>query len=204
MSHPVRPSMSITEFLDWQQLQDARHELVDGEPVAMAGARQRHDRVTANILGELYNQLRGKPCRSFTADLAVVVPEGNVRRPDAGVYCGPFDDDALVASDPRLLLEVLSRSTRTLDQVGKLEEYKTIEMVACIALVDPDAPEAIVWSRMPSRAWHHVTLRGLDAVIEVPEIEVALRLGDVYAGLDFAARPRLVSGDEQGRANWNS
>jgi hypothetical protein len=39
--------MTIAEFLAWQVGQDQLYELVDGEPVAMAEAKLRHDRVTA-------------------------------------------------------------------------------------------------------------------------------------------------------------
>src|SRR5487761_2458502 len=140
MSYAADHRMTVAEFLDWQQHQELRHELVDGRPVAMAGARQRHDRITANALGELHGQLRGQPCRVFTADLGVVTPGGNVRRPDIGVQCGPFEDESMEASQPRLVAEVLSRSTRTLDQVGKLDEYKSIESIKTIVLIDPEAP----------------------------------------------------------------
>jgi Uma2 family endonuclease len=173
MSHATR-RMTAAEFLDWQEHQTDLHELVDGRPVAMAGAKQRHDRIVANALGELHGQLRGGTCRTFTADLAVVTPRGNVRRPDLGIHCGPFDDEATQAGHPRLVVEVLSRSTRTLDQVGKLEEYKSLESLDAIVLIDPEAPEIIVWSRDPARAWQFDTLHGLDAKIAVPSLGVSL------------------------------
>ena len=73
---------------------DEKYELVDGYPVPrcpdiemMTGASRRHDQIVFNILGELGNQLRGSPCRGFTADTAVRTTEGR-RRPDAGVECG--------------------------------------------------------------------------------------------------------------------
>lgn len=184
--------MTSAEFLDWQQYQGDLYELVDGEPVAMAGAKQRHDRITANALGELHAQLRGSACRTFTADLAVLTVRGNVRRPDLGVHCGPFDDEAMCASQPRLVIEVLSRSTRTLDQVGKLEEYKTVDSLEAIALIDPEAPEVILWLRDTAHVWQHESLHGLEAVIAVPSLGVSLRLAELYDGLAFRSRPRPV------------
>src|SRR5690348_12021605 len=72
MSHAVaRQTMTAAEFLAWDLGQPGRHELVDGVPSAMTGARQRHDRVVVNLLAALHRQLRGGPCRAFTADTAV-------------------------------------------------------------------------------------------------------------------------------------
>jgi Uma2 family endonuclease len=86
--------MSPEEFLEWCQFQEGRYELVDGVPVAMAGAKRRYDQIVVNVLGSLASQLQGHRCRLFTADTAVRIPAGNVRRPDAGADCGQFDDDA--------------------------------------------------------------------------------------------------------------
>ena len=50
--------MTVEEFLVWQTEQDQLYELVDGLPLAMAGAKLRHDRVTANAIRNIGNQLR--------------------------------------------------------------------------------------------------------------------------------------------------
>ncbi len=178
--------MTVRAFLAWDLDQPDRHELVDGLPRAMTGARQRHDRIVVNVIASLHAQLLDRDCRPFTADTAVAVPGGNVRRPDAGVDCGPDDDDALHASDPRLLVEVLSPSTREFDLIEKLEEYRAIERLAAIVLLDPDEPQAILWSRDPAGApWGHSVLRGLDAVVALPMLGLELRLADLYAKLPF-------------------
>jgi Uma2 family endonuclease len=107
--------MTAAQFFDWDPGDDARYELVDGVPVMMTGARRRHDQIVVNGVGELGAKLRGHRCRPFTADTAVRIPNGNIRRPDAGVDCGRFDDDAVHADQPRLVIEVLSPSTRQFD-----------------------------------------------------------------------------------------
>lgn len=197
MSERVIPRMTVEAFLDWGLTQDRRYELVDGVPVAMAGARQRHDLIVMNALGMLYNQLRGKKCRNFSADIAVKIPAGNVRRPDAGIDCGRFNENDTAATQPFLVLEVLSRSTRVIDMVIKLEEYKTIPTLNHIVLIDPDRIEVIHWSRQDGGAWRHVELDQPGALIAMPEISCALDLASVYEGLTLG--PRLVSEDDLAR-----
>jgi Uma2 family endonuclease len=192
MSERAVSRMSVDEFLEWGLHQSTRYELVDGVPVAMAGAKRRHDQIVANLHGLLFTQLRGHKCRYFTVDTAIRIPAGNIRRPDAGIDCGKFDDDAMSADQPYLVVEVLSPSTRDFDMFGKLDEYKTVAGLAHIVLIDPDTPQAIHWSRTSADAWRHELIEGLDQVVELPELPCLLDLATLYAGLTFVPRPRLV------------
>jgi Uma2 family endonuclease len=192
MSERAVTRMSADEFLEWGLHQDERYELVDGVPVAMAGAKQRHDRIVMNVQAGLHAQLRGHKCRNFSADIAVRIPAGNIRRPDAGIDRADFADDATTAGAPFLVLEVLSPSTRDFDMIRKLEEYKTVPSLAHIVLVEADRAQVFHWSRVAGGEWRYELLEGLDGVVRMPEIDCALNLADAYDGLTFRLPPRLV------------
>jgi Uma2 family endonuclease len=152
-------------------------------------------------LGALGNQLDGNRFQAFSDGIAVRIRNGNARRPDVGVDCGRFDPDALAVEAPRLVIEVLSPSTRTFDMFDKLDDYKTVPGLAHIILVDPDAPQAIHWWRGADQTWHRARHEGLDAAIVVPDLAVTLGLRTLYAGLTLRSRPRLWrEGDETGEA----
>jgi len=184
--------MEPDEFLEWGLHQELRYELVDGVPVAMAGAKRRHDQVVMNAHGTLYAALRGKRCRPFTADTAIRIPSGNIRRPDAGIDCGRFIDDSTTADQPFLVIEVLSPSTRAFDMVRKLNEYQSVPSLCHIIMIDPDQPEAIHWFRPLGQPWMSETLSGLDATITIQDPPCRLDLATLYEGLTFQPRPRLV------------
>jgi Uma2 family endonuclease len=193
MSEGAIRRMTADEFLEWDlDAPDGAHELVNGVPVAMVGARRGHDRIVMNCAREIGVQLGDGPCQPFSEAVGVKIPRGNVRRPDLGVDCAPLDAAATAAGEPRLVIEVLSRSTRALDQVGKLDEYKTVESLNYIALVDPELPKVMLWSRDEDRVWQHCTVAGLDGLLEMPTIGVTLSLAQVYRGLSFRPGPRLV------------
>jgi Uma2 family endonuclease len=192
MSQAAIPHMTLDEFWDWQDRQDIRYELVDGIPWAMAGAQQRHDRIVTNALIEIGSQLRGKPCAVFTADQTVVTRAANGRRPDVGVDCGPLDGSSMKASSPCVVIEVLSRSTRLLDQVGKLEEYKDVGSMEHVALVDPDEPYVILWSRAADRTWSMSPYRDLNDALPLTSVGVSLPLAILYDRLDVSSRPQAV------------
>ena len=197
MSEPAESRMSVEEFLEWGLRQELRYELVHGVPIAMTGARQRHDRIVMNAQAALHPQLRGSGCRNFSADIAVRVPNGNIRRPDLGIDCGAFDEAATTAGAPFLLLDVLSPSTRETDMIRKLEEYKSIPALAHIVFVDNEQREVLHWSRATGGEWRYQVFESADDPVTFPEIGCVLTLRDLYDGLTFRSLPRLVRDDTQ-------
>jgi Uma2 family endonuclease len=197
MTEAAPRQWTIAEFFAWQDKQPERYELVDGFPVRMmAGAKNVHDDIVVNVLAELRNQLRGGSCRPFTGDGSVETKPGQIRRPDIGVDCGRRDPNATKATSPVVVVEVLSPTTRDFDTIGKLEEYKLVDSLQRIVVVEPNAPEVIVWVRGDDRSWRKAVHRGLDQEIDMPEIGVTLSLMEIYDEVEFPARPRLVAEEE--------
>lgn len=189
MAEPQLRRMTPDEFLAWQEKQDKLYELVDGLPVLplkmMTGATQTHDRVAVNIIATLHRKLRGGPCRPTTDDLAVRIPAGNIRRPDITVECGEAGRREMTVRDPRVVVEVLSPSTRTFDRFRKLVEYQSIESLQHILLVDTEAPRIDVVTRGAAAGWSTSQYEGLEAIIELPAIDANLKLADVFEGVVF-------------------
>lgn len=193
MSDPAPTPWTVNQFFAWQARQKDRYELVSGCPVRMmAGARNVHDDIVVNLLAEFRGQLRGSGCRPFTGDGSIETLPGQIRRPDAGADCGQRDPDGMKAAMPRMVAEVLSPSTRDFDTFEKLVEYKQVESLEYIMVVEPNAPEVVVWSRGAGRGWVRHIVEGLDREVDMPAIAVTLPLAEIYEGVAFPARPRLV------------
>lgn len=192
MAELARHRFEREQFYHWVVGQEARYELVDGEPVMMAGANRRHDRIAGNAFRLIGNHLQGHRCQPFTSDTYVSIPAGNSRQPDLGIDCGPFRDTSLEAAEPTLVVEILSPTTRTFDRNDKLEEYKTVPCLEYILLIDPDYPQVRLYQRDPDRNWTSERLVGLDAVLQIPTFDLRLQVSDIYANLEFRPRPTLV------------
>lgn len=188
---------TIDQFFEWQSRQPDRYELVNGFPVRMqADARNIHNDIVINILGELRTRLRGSGCSPFNGDGSIETIPGQIRRPDAGADCGPRNPDAFKAATPRMVAEVLSPTTRDFDTYDKLAEYKQIESLDTILIVEPNAAYVVVWSRGQDRGWTRNIIEGLDAVVDLPSLGINLPLTEIYDGIDFPGRPRLVRMDD--------
>jgi len=77
------------------------------------------------------------------------------------------------------------RSTHKTDRFRKLEEYKTVASLKHIALIDPDQPIVLLFSRVADGAWGHAEMQGLEAALPLAAIGVELPLGEIYEGLEF-------------------
>ncbi len=196
MSQTEQRRMSRDAFFDWVEAQELRHELVDGRPVMMTGAEHRHAVITGNAFFVLKTQLRGHRCRPLGGDLAIAIPAGNIRYPDVSVDCGATADEARFASQPTVVLEVLSRTTSKIDQRDKLADYRTVPSLSHIVIVDPHAPQVRLFSREADGQWRGATLRGHEARVELPAIGAGFAVAELYAGLSFPPRPALLTPDE--------
>lgn len=178
--------MTTEEFLVWQQSRDERYEFIDGAPRAMTVASHTHDMITVNILRELSVGLRGKPCRVATSDIAVRIPNGNLRRPDVLVECSARTD-GMVAHEPVVIVEVLSPSTRVLDQTVKFIEYKALTSLTAYVLVQQERPDISIYRRQDDGVWTFEVVSGLDGVVSLDTIGVTLTVADLYDRIAFEA-----------------
>ena len=132
--------MTAADYLAWEAGQTERHEFVDGETFAMAGAEDRHVTVTMNIAFALRQHLSGSPCRTYMSDMRLsVAAAGSYFYPDVMVTCSSADQaSALVKAEPKLIIEVLSSSTAADDRGQKFSYYRSLPSLQEYALVDLD------------------------------------------------------------------
>ncbi|GGC38543.1 hypothetical protein GCM10011504_16170 [Siccirubricoccus deserti] len=192
MPAPAHNPWTEADFFAWLARQDRRHELVDGQPRAMVGATQRHDRIVTNLLIALGTRLRGSPCRTGTSDTAIRIPNRNIRYPDAAVDCGRFEETARAATEPTLVAEVASPSTAEFDQTEKLEEYRTVPSLRHILMIDPEQPRLRLHTRGEDGHWTSAPHAGLETEVALPALGITLPLAELYEGLGFRPQPRLV------------
>jgi Uma2 family endonuclease len=183
--------MTLDEFLRWAQYQEQRHEFVDGAAVAMAGGTRAHDRIQRNLIIRCTPRLSGSGCEPLGPDIMVVTGTGNGRYPDMTIDCGTYEATAVAATEPTVVFEILSESTKKTDQLAKLVDYDATPAIRHYVLVSQIEPLVLVYSRGGHGSFgiRPETLRGLEAVLALPSVGIALPLGEIYQGLGFAEAP---------------
>lgn len=192
VAEAISNTMTADEFLTWNLEQEERYELVDGVPTplrAQTGASNTHDAIVVNVISVLRNKLRGSGCRPTTADTAVRTSIRRVRRPDVTVECAPSDAGSYEARNPLVVFEVLSPSTRQIDALVKLEEYRRHPTIRHIVVIEPNIMSALVYTREDTGTWRDQPLRGPETEIRLSAVAVTLTLADVYEGVPLPAGP---------------
>lgn len=149
-------------------------ELIDGEIVAMAGASLNHNLISMNLAAKLHAHLLESPCSVFASDWKIKV-EHNFYYPDIVVDCPPYDNQ------PKLIIEVLSASTRLTDLSVKLEDYRKIPALLEYIVVEQSAKFVVVYRRR--NAWQGVTYEKGDIFLE--SIGLTVSVDDVYRKVVF-------------------
>ena len=171
------PRMTEAEYLEWEARQDTRHEFVDGEVFAMVGVSRPHVYIVANLMRDLGVHLRGTPCSPMATDFKVRSPRGNYRYPDVFVECERKGGGTYHSEEPVLLIEVLSDSTRKIDERDKPLEYFNIPTLQEYVLIEQDFVKVQVLRR--SQHWRADTYFLGDS-IRFDSIDLDLPVEDVY------------------------
>jgi Uma2 family endonuclease len=132
----------------------------------------------------LREHLRGKPCRAAGPTLKIEVMD-RIRYPDAFVYCTRVPAGETVIKEPVVVFEVLSPGTSRTDRIEKLREYQATASIQRYVILEQDSIAATVFARHGSD-WDARALTA-DDVLRMPEIDVEIRLADIYADLQFEA-----------------
>jgi Uma2 family endonuclease len=184
-----RRRFSEDEYVALERASTTKNELVNGEIYAMSGAKPRHNAIAVALASELRAALRVRksPCRVFNSDQRIRSDATGMNTyADVSVACGPrFHakyDDALV--NPKVIVEVLSKSTADYDHGAKFAHYRTIPSLAEYVLVSQRRHEVEHFRRLESGQWLLTVLEGDEAVLDLPAIECSIPLREIYAEAD--------------------
>jgi Uma2 family endonuclease len=173
------------EYLDIERISPIKHEYLQGQIVAMAGASKAHVIITGNFSALLVNHLRGSGCLSYASDMKVRLPELNIfYYPDLVVTCDPRDNrsDQDFILYPTLIVEVLSDSTEAFDRGDKFADYKTIPTLTESLLIHQSQMLVERFQRRSENLWVPQIYRDGD-IVEIDSINFSCPMGALYENI---------------------
>ena len=182
--------ISVGDYLAGEEISETKHEYLGGNVHAMVGATNRHNNIAGNCQASLHASLKGKACQPFNSDTKVRIEFPDHTRfyyPDAMVVCQTNPDTDHFQNQPVVIVEVLSDSTRRADLGEKRDAYLTIPSLKVLLFVEPNSPSVTLHRRVPEGGFTIERHTGLDATIDLSEIETRVLLADLYERVEFAS-----------------
>ncbi len=183
--------ISVEEYLDGELKSPTKHEYLGGVLYAMAGASNVHNVIAGNTYAALHARLRGRPCRPFNSDTKIRLCMPRQTRfyyPDVSVTCQPNPPNDSFQDEPIVLVEVISRETRRIDEGEKKDAYASIPSLKVYILIEQATPAAVVFRRGDD-GFKREVYEGIGAVIQLQELEIALPFAEIYETVEFTLEP---------------
>jgi Uma2 family endonuclease len=170
------------EYLEFETVAEERHEYVNGAIRRMTGGTPDHNEIAINLAALLKSALRGKPYRIFGADQRLWIRDRNLYTyPDLMVVEKPLQlqtGRTDTVTNPCLIAEVLSKSTRDYDHGEKFSAYRTVESFREYLLIDQYSIHVEHYVKTTANQW---------LLSEYDDPNITLSLSSLDAQLDIIA-----------------
>ena len=181
-----KQKMSIKEYLEFEKNSVDKHEYYRGEIFMMAGAMPKHNVIFKNVFRDIATHLKGKSCQPYGSDLRINIPENTLfTYPDISIICGDIvtsEHDEDTATQPVVLIEILSKGTKDYDRGSKFKLYRDIPTLKEYILIDSESISIEAFSINQNNHWELIEYKTIDSILSIDSIDFQLSLTEIYEG----------------------
>jgi Uma2 family endonuclease len=183
--------ISPEKYLEAERVSAEKHEYYKGEVYAMSGASAQHNDIAFNINRLVAPFLHGKGCKLYGSDFRVHIPENTLfTYPDFSIVCGKTETPDIYTdnlTNPSVIIEILSKSTKDYDRGTKFMLYRTIKTLKEYILIDSTSISVEIFSRQEDHSWNLKEFKNLIDNFYISTIGLTLFLRDIYDDVNFAS-----------------
>jgi Uma2 family endonuclease len=193
VAQPSPPLMTVDEYLELERHSDVKHEYIDGYVYAVAGGTSAQSVISANIIALLRPHLRGGPCRVRTSEMRVRLSATRYVYPDVSVSCDERDHVNSEQDEihyPRLVVEVLSRTTQDYDRTDKFDLDRGCAALQDYVLVSTRRQSVHVYSRGDDGVWLLRPFGPGDDVL-LPSIDFRTPIAALHEDVELPTGPEI-------------
>ena len=177
------------EYLAQEETAEDKSEYLDGEIIPMTGGSTNHNQIAGNLYIALSLALKKQNYRIFIGDVRLWVPKVRLYTyPDVMVILGEpeyHNNRTDMITNPQVIVEVLSKSTKNYDRSDKFTFYKTIPSFREYILIDQTKIKVEQYSKTENKRWLYSEYDEEDTALVFNCFEVEVPLSDVYEQVNF-------------------
>jgi Uma2 family endonuclease len=133
-----------------------------------------------NVAAKLDGSAANADCRVSVNDVRLQVAHDIFYYPDVMVACGPEPEDPYIEDAPCLVVEVVSKSTESIDRREKTTFYRRIPGLRAYWIVEQENRRIGRHWREAGGEWQYDEIVG-EGIIPCRCLETEIRLDEVYA-----------------------
>ena len=154
IASPGQPYLTSNQYLQMEEQSNIKHEYIDGQTFAMAGASDAYVTIALNLATDLRRHVRGSGCRVYISDMKARIESLNrFYYPDIMVTCEERDQETPTKRFPTLIVEVLSDSTEAFDRGDKFADYQELDSLHEYVLVSTKRKRVDCFRRSEQGLW---------------------------------------------------
>ena len=187
IASPQQSYLTPEEYLQLEDASNIKHEYIDGQVFAMAGASDPHVTIALNIATLLRSHVRGSGCRVYIADMKARIESLNrFYYPDVMVTCDPRDrETSTYKCFPSLIVEVLSDSTEAFDRGDKFVDYQELESLREYVLINTKRQRVECFRRNEQGLWVLQSYTPQQTTFRLDSIDFESTLEALYEDVTF-------------------
>lgn len=180
--------ISAEEYLEGEKVSQVKHEYIDGQVYAMAGASDAHVTVSMNVSMLLRNHLRGSGCRVYMLDMKAQIDVINrYFYPDVMVTCDARDREfEYFKCFPCLIVEVLSDTTEAFDRGKKFADYRQLDSLQEYVLISTEQMSVECFRRNEEGRWVLYPY-GKGEKVHLASVDFRCSIADIYEDVAISA-----------------
>jgi Uma2 family endonuclease len=172
------------DYLALERSSSVKHEYYRGEVFAMSGASNEHNDIAYNINRVVAPFLHKKECKIYGSDFRVHIPENTLYTyPDFTIVCGKTETSDKYTdnlTNPTVIIEILSPSTKDYDRGSKFMLYRSIKTLNEYITIDSINISVEIYTRQDSNHWLLSEFKQLTDTFVISTIGLTLSLAEVY------------------------
>ena len=180
---------TIEEYLAQEETAEYKSEYRDGAIIPITGGTTNHNRIIIDFCTYLNFALRKQNAEIFAGDVRLWIPSNRqFTYPDIMVIKGKPTYEGKGTStitNPALIVEVLSQSTKNYDRGDKFLAYRSLASFQEYILIDQYSLYVEQFAKTSEGKWLLTEYKGKDAILELAVIDFQMPLKELYERVNF-------------------
>ena len=180
---------TLEEYLNFEVNSSERHEYINGEIRPMTGGTPNHNQITGNLYATLNFALKRQPYRVFVTDQRLWIPTKRLYTyPDIMVIQGDIqlqEGRKDTITNPLIIVEVLSASTRNYDKDEKFAAYRTLPTFQEYILIDQYNIQIEHYYKTDQKHWIFMEYNNSNETLVFNSISFEIAVADIYDKVEF-------------------